>query len=137
MSTVVWDVAVTVLSPNHKPAHVDIDLYWSDRNPFTVSILFGEDLPDWIVSRDLLATGLDRAVGLGDVSVLPDLSVDSDDTCVELVLSTPSGRAALLIDRVDLDSFLTRTFRDVPAGQERVVPEDPIAAIRELDGSGA
>ena len=137
MSTVVWDVAVTVLARNHKPAHVDIDLHWSDRNPFTVSILFGKDLPDWIVSRDLLATGLDRAVGLGDVSVLPDLSVDSDDTCVELVLSTPRGLAAILIDRVDLDSFLTRTFRDVPAGQELVVPDDPIAAIRELDGSGA
>lgn len=83
-------------------------LSWSVGDPFAVVLVFprvGGCLgPRWVVSRELLAAGLEGPAGLGDVQVFPDLV---DARCVELVLSSPAGvRVGLRARRRALSEFL-------------------------------
>ncbi|MEU8631441.1 SsgA family sporulation/cell division regulator [Amycolatopsis sp. NPDC048633] len=83
----------------------------------------------WLLSRELLAEGLDACCGIGDVQVYPDLL---DDTATWIELRDPSGRigpALLRFCRADLERFLDNTDAMVPAGTEAT----RINWTRELD----
>lgn len=82
---------------------------WISTDPHTVAMAFHPGTRaevTWLVGRDLLAAGVRGPVGLGDVSVLPDLRSGAHR---ELVLSTPSGHRGLRFAVAALVVFLERT----------------------------
>ncbi|OLS99357.1 hypothetical protein BJF90_39290 [Pseudonocardia sp. CNS-004] len=82
---------------------------WLSTDPHTVAMAFHPGTRaevTWLVGRDLLAAGVHGPVGLGDVSVLPD--VDSA-AYRELVLSSSDGRRGLRFPVAALVAFLDRT----------------------------
>jgi hypothetical protein len=68
---------------------------------------------EWVFARELLAAGLDRPSGLGDVRIRPTVG---QRTMVEL--HTPEGAALLQFDTTALRGFLWRSFLTVPEGTE-------------------
>lgn len=96
-----------------------VSLIYRVSDPFAVSL----DIPDggvvvtWLLSRELLADGLDTASGLGDVEVHPDLF---DDAVVWVCLFHTDGSGFVLLGfaRADLERFLDDTDLMVPAGTE-------------------
>jgi len=101
------------------PRRVFMD-WWRSR-PFTVLCTFQDtDRPKkWLVSRELLGEGLYGPAGAGDAQLFPSLDHPG---CVELVLSSPYGRAGVLFARSALHQFLTATYELVPVGAE-VLPQ--------------
>ncbi|OIV38922.1 hypothetical protein BIV57_02845 [Mangrovactinospora gilvigrisea] len=88
-------------------------------DPFAVSVEFrppGEVPVLWVFSRELLASGLHRAVGRGDVRIWPTGKDGSATVC--LAFESPAGRALFEADAVPLRIWLARTFRLVPPGSE-------------------
>lgn len=70
---------------------------------------------DWYLARDLLAAGLGRRTGVGDVTVEP---WPGDGLLV--TLDSPTGRALLLADARHAAYFLAGSYRLVPPGAERL-----------------
>ncbi len=120
---------VVLLSSDRAPAVVDVELSWDPTDPPVITMVVDPGrrgkAVTWELSRDLLSDGVHWGpVGMGDVSVLPYLHNDGQ---VELVLDTPSGRAALLLDRNDVGMFLLAVARRAAA-----------AGLAEVDpGAGA
>lgn len=94
---------------------VDAELGYRVADPYAVFVAFPEDGVEWVVGRDLVAEGLSRSAGVGDVRVGPDPFV-ADDTLVEL--ESPGGRASLQVRTAVLVDFLRRTAELVPFGAE-------------------
>lgn len=95
-------------NPGRSGLRVKVELFWSSWHPYAVTLSFAvrSGRVDWIVSRDLLAAGLDGPVGVGDVAVLPDFR---DRRRVELILDSPSGRVGFRVRRAVLAGFLAAT----------------------------
>lgn len=94
------------------------ELRYDSSDPFAVALLLGADLPaeeviEWVFSRSLLASGLSKSSGRGDVRIEP-----ADGHTVHIELSSPSGRAVLSINRDVVVSFLTQTCLLVAPGTE-------------------
>ena len=70
----------------------------------------------WIFARDLLADGIRRPAGVGDVRVGP--SSTSGVRRVRIALCSPAGSAVLEASHADLVTFLSATYAVVPAGSE-------------------
>lgn len=68
----------------------------------------------WHFSRDLLAEGLDRLAGDGDVRVFPD----EVNTTVWVELFSPSGHAYVVFGRADIEKVLERIESLVEPGTE-------------------
>lgn len=99
-------------------------LCYDPRDPFAVRIAFGDLVegevdPDsgitWLLSRELLQTGLDRPAGDGDVRLWP--ARGSSDV-VHLHLRAPSGEALFELSRATVAAFLRQTEALVPSGSE-------------------
>ncbi len=75
-----------------------------------------DDPVEWIFARDLLAEGLDRVAGDGDVRVWPSTAAHRD--VLNLALSSPFGQAHFEAPLTALTGFLLRTFEVIPAGRE-------------------
>lgn len=130
--------AVPVL-PHQSPAGpAQVDLSWDPDDPLAVSITITSNRTVvWRVGRDLLADGMHHPVGLGDITMIPNPWLRGR---VELVLVSREGRAALLLDPVDVHLFLEATWRRVPAGAETVAvpaPEVFAAGVDRDDVDGA
>ncbi|PXY17087.1 hypothetical protein BAY59_36545 [Prauserella coralliicola] len=69
----------------------------------------------WTFARDLLADGLLRGEGEGDVYVAPD---SESDARVWIVLTSPSGAARLAFSRSVLERVLDLSDQLVPLGSE-------------------
>jgi hypothetical protein len=102
-------------------------LRYDPSDPFAVRIAFG-DVGDengsvdadgggiaWLVSRELLLSGLDQPAGDGDVRVWP-ASAATD--VLFLHLRAPSGEALFELSRATVAAFLRQTESLVPAGSE-------------------
>ncbi|MER8185449.1 SsgA family sporulation/cell division regulator [Kitasatospora sp. NPDC094015] len=81
---------------------------------------------EWVFARVLLATGVDRPAGPGDVHIRPAL-----DRRTVVELRAPEGVALLHFPTQDLRRFLWRSHLAVPAGQE-TRHLDPDRALAEL-----
>ena len=91
-------------------------LIWSKHDPYAVGLMFPEaDRVEWRMARELLAEGLAGPAGMGDVALLPDLTIKG---WVEMVLSSPDGQIGLRMPTRALRAFLRATWRQVPAGAE-------------------
>jgi Streptomyces sporulation and cell division protein, SsgA len=102
-------------------------LYYSGSDPYAIRMAFhvGMDEPvEWIFARDLLAAGLQSREGAGDVRVWPSAAADADDESgvdgdvLNIELSSPFGQAHFEAPVEEMQEFLQRTYRIVPAGNE-------------------
>ena len=95
-------------------------LTYRKRDPFAVQLEVpsGATFVVWLLSRDLLADGLNGPAGLGDVAVNPD--VFDPDTYVWVCLFDPAGSGSVQLGfhRADLERALDEMDAIVPAGTE-------------------
>ncbi|MCW2535808.1 MAG: SsgA [Modestobacter sp.] len=109
---------------------VPATLVYDSADPYAVRIRFGdagEDAdttdagPDddggveWLLSRELLRTGLSRPAGDGDVRIWPARAALD---VLFLQLRAPSGEALFELSAAVVGDFLRKTELLVPAGQE-------------------
>ncbi|WP_462186162.1 MULTISPECIES: SsgA family sporulation/cell division regulator [unclassified Frankia] len=99
---------------------------WGARDPLAVSMTLVSRpehpaLPQgsWVAPRDTLRAGLETAVGDGDVRIGPD----ADRRGVRLDLVHGDRRSVVVVAASSLRSFLDRTERLVPTGQEHTEQE--------------
>lgn len=101
-------------------------LCYDADDPFAVRIAFGDATDDeealdtdgaitWLLSRELLQTGLDRPAGDGDVRLWPARGAGDG---LYLHLRAPSGEALFEVSRASVAAFLRGTETLVPAGEE-------------------
>ncbi|UUV34308.1 SsgA family sporulation/cell division regulator [Amycolatopsis roodepoortensis] len=105
----------------HMPALVDstrlrVAVGYRADEPFAVTLTFPtEPEARWVLGRELLDLALNTGTaGLGDARLTArgDLLV--------LALSTPDGEGTAIFRRDDLATFLSLTYRMVPAGTEEI-----------------
>ncbi len=121
-------------------------LCYEPTDPFAVRIAFGDvgdenDLVDvddagiaWLVSRELLQSGLDRPSGEGDVRMWP---AHAATDVLFLHLRAPSGEALFELSRATVAAFLRQTEALVPSGSESgmLSLDEELQAL--LSGGGA
>jgi hypothetical protein len=115
-------------------------LSYAVSDPFAVRIGFGDagepvdDGITWLLGRELLAAGLERPAGDGDVRIWP---ARTSGDVLYLHLRAPSGEALFELSRATVAAFLQRTEELVPSGQETaaLAVDDELAAL--LSGGGA
>jgi hypothetical protein len=102
-------------------------LCYEATDPFAVRIAFGDVGDDngvvdpdgggiaWLVSRELLQSGLDRPSGDGDVRIWP---ANTAADVLFLHLRAPSGEALFELSRATVAAFLRQTEALVPSGSE-------------------
>lgn len=109
---------------------VSATLSYDRADPYAVSVAFrtaaadgderagadGTETVLWTFARSLLAEGLTRLSGIGDVRVWPGASDGEPVVC--LSLSSPSGTALFELPLQPLADFLAATFAAVPSGAE-------------------
>ncbi|MFI8169724.1 SsgA family sporulation/cell division regulator [Streptomyces sp. NPDC085931] len=98
---------------------VQTGLRYDTADPYAVHATFhlgAEETITWVFARDLLAEGLHRPTGTGDVRVWPSRSHGQGVVCI--TLSSPEGEALLEAPARALESFLKRTDAAVPPGTE-------------------
>ena len=113
------ELGLTLVVPEHGGVPLTASLNYRRDDPYAIRMAFhvGTDEPvEWIFSRDLLAVGLDRAAGDGDVQVWPAAARHRD--VVNISLSSPFGQAHFEAPATALTGFLLRTYEVVPAGRE-------------------
>ncbi len=98
---------------------VPATLSYRASDPYAITAVF--DAGDhgqvaWVFARDLLAAGLDRPTGEGDVAVWPSLHAGLEVACISL--TSPAGHALFEAPRAELADFLAQTQALVPAGAE-------------------
>src|SRR3954465_9903391 len=102
-------------------------LCYQSADPFAVRIAFGDvgdengavDPDDggiaWLVSRELMQSGLDRPSGDGDVRIWP---AHAATDVLFLHLRAPSGEALFELSPAPIPAFLRETEALVPTGSE-------------------
>lgn len=113
------ELGLRLVVPDHGGVPLTASLYYRGDDPYAIRMAFhvGTDDPvEWIFARDLLAEGLDRVVGDGDVRVWPSTAAHRD--VLNLALSSPFGEAHFEAPLTAMTGFLLRTFEVVPAGRE-------------------
>ncbi len=101
-------------------------LCYDASDPFAVRIAFGDVGDDgavgpddggiaWLVSRELLQSGLDHPCGEGDVRIWP---AHAATDVLFLHLRAPSGEALFELSRATVAAFLRQTEVLVPSGTE-------------------
>ncbi|MEY9870796.1 hypothetical protein ABH931_000250 [Streptacidiphilus sp. MAP12-33] len=103
-----------------------VELSYDPGDPLAVRLTFhlpGDPPVTWLFGRELLLDGITRPSGEGDVRVRPVPGTDEDfmDVCIEL--RSTDGAAVLRSPAVPLISFLGRTDRVLPMGQEHTVAD--------------
>jgi Streptomyces sporulation and cell division protein, SsgA len=116
---VATELGLTLVVPEHGAVPLTASLNYRRDDSYLIRMAFhvGTDEPvEWIFSRDLLAVGLDRAAGDGDVRVWP--AAEAHRHVVNISLSSPFGQAHFEAQVTALTGFLLRTYEVVPAGRE-------------------
>ena len=113
------ELALRLVVPGHSGVPLTATLNYLRDDPYAIRIAFhvgANDPVEWIFSRDLLAVGLDRAAGDGDVRVWPSTGARRD--VLNITLSSPFGQAHFEAPIKALTRYLLRTYELVPAGRE-------------------
>ncbi|MEU2561109.1 SsgA family sporulation/cell division regulator [Streptomyces longispororuber] len=120
MSTVIEQaVEARLVAAAPRMPTIPATLHYDRRDPFAVRMSFpapatleGVEV-HWTFARELLAQGVEQAVGDGDVRVRP---YGYDRTVLEF--HAPEGTAIVHVRTGDVRRFLHRTTVLVPVGQE-------------------
>lgn len=107
-------VSMTLLHPDGEQ-RVPVTLGYRVSDPYAVSASFvtDEETVTWFFARELLASGLQRDSGLGDIRIIP-LGGDS----IVITLAPPGASAQLFASAPPIAGFLARTYALVPTGTE-------------------
>jgi len=131
-SRVTHEVELQLVVPGDASLPVPARLAYDARDPYAVRATFlaGDDAVEWVFARDLLASGVDRPVGEGDVHVWP-----RGAHIVLIALTSPDGRAVLAAPSSEVAGFVDRTYELVAAGDEsrHVDVETAIARLLAQD----
>ncbi|MET9469128.1 SsgA family sporulation/cell division regulator [Streptomyces sp. NPDC006544] len=98
-------------------------LSYDGEDPYAVQAEFfdGPDvLARWHFDRQMLAEGLRRPVGEGDVGFSPYTDAGADELRIDLrgPSTEPEGNATLFVDTRVLTCFLEQTFAVIGMGEE-------------------
>ncbi|GGU96068.1 hypothetical protein HS99_0005350 [Kitasatospora aureofaciens] len=111
-----------LLLPSGEPVTLPTLLSYRSHDPLAVRIVFhtdGDGQVLWAFARDLLAQGLRRPSGQGDVQVWPGaVGAVGHEEVLNLALSSREGTAWLRAPLHGVAEWLERTYRLVPAGRE-------------------
>lgn len=89
-------------------------------DPYAVTLLVsngGHDWATWTFAREVLASGLDRGTGLGEVHVCPAPHEPGDKVAI-IVRPRPGTGYELLLRRAEVETLLARTRSLVPVEDE-------------------
>ncbi|MFS8101847.1 SsgA family sporulation/cell division regulator [Lentzea alba] len=102
--------------PDGNTAPVETELLYQADDPFAVTMRFhaGGGVATWIMGRDLLAEGMTKATGIGDVRLRPHAS-----RTLMLELISDRHVTVFRLPTGTLRKFLDATYRLVPPGAER------------------
>jgi hypothetical protein len=118
-ATVAAELGLRLVVPEHGDVPLTASLYYRGDDPYAIRMAFhvGMDDPvEWIFARDLLAAGIDRPAGEGDVRVWPGIGASRE--LLNIALSSPFGQAHFEAPIAALTGFLLRTYEVVPPGCE-------------------
>ena len=108
-----------LVTTSHEHVAVPACLRYGSDDPYAVTFAFhtGTESPvTWTFARDLLADGLLRPAGDGDIRLWPGGT--GTGAVLNLALSSPAGSARLVAPLAVVTDWLTHTYRLVPAGRE-------------------
>ncbi|KOV96140.1 SsgA family sporulation/cell division regulator [Streptomyces sp. NRRL B-3648] len=111
------NVHVTVA--DDPPVPLPAELRYSAADPYAVCLALGAPAApsvDWVFARSLLARGLRRPSGSGDVVVFPRPRPRSD--AIRILLRSRTGAAVLEVAGAAVTAFLRRADALVPPGTE-------------------
>jgi hypothetical protein len=113
-----------------EPYPVAVELGYSSSDPYAVSAVFraGVSSATWLFARDLLADGLLRPSGEGDIRLRPCLD-HQGHAVVMIELSSDSGTALMQLPTRDVAAFVDRMHATVAPGTEVLDLDAAIAAI--------
>ncbi|MDJ0382672.1 SsgA family sporulation/cell division regulator [Streptomyces sp. G-G2] len=121
ITTIEQAVQARLVASAPKVETVPVTLHYDRSDPFAVRMAFpapatleGVEV-SWTFARELLAAGLDRPCGSGDVRVRP---YGSGRTVVEF--HAPEGVAIVLMATPELRGFLERSAAVAPPGLEHL-----------------
>lgn len=118
-TTVSAELDLHLVVPEQIAVPLVASLSYRGDDPFAVSMAFhvGADDPvEWIFARGLLAEGMERPAGEGDVHAWPTDSRDGG--LLNIALSSPFGEALFEAPAATIAAFLQRTYDAVPPGRE-------------------
>lgn len=121
------DCTLQLVIHPQRPIPVSARLSYFSHDPYAIHIAFNAYGPApvrWVFARDLLAEGMVRPSGHGDVRIWPQDANQPGLVCLEL--SSPEGHALFTMPVAAVRPWLMRTYHLVRAGLE--------AATLDLDG---
>ncbi|WP_033218690.1 SsgA family sporulation/cell division regulator [Kitasatospora phosalacinea] len=127
--SVTHEVVARVVVADEPPLSMPVSLRYDRSDPYAVCLSVGAAprAVDWVFARSLLAAGLLRPTGLGNVLVTPRCHGERDS--VGIVFRSPDGEAVLSIAAPAVAAFLGQTRSVVPPGTEgRYVDLDRVVA---------
>ena len=106
---------------------VPISITWTYRaaDPYAVQMGFPACGVAWLLGRDLLIAGIEKAAGRGAVHVMTISVQDQDLTVIALACCRPDQRS-LVFATTDLIEFLARTNDLVPIGGESALAQNEL-----------
>ncbi len=124
------ELRLGLIGPEQTVVPLMASLHYTGQDPYAIRIAFhvGTDEPvEWTLARDLLVAALHSREGIGDVQAWP--SAAPEDSAAEegiaagtgilnIVMTSPFGRAQFEAPASAVASFLHRTYEIVPVGDE-------------------
>ncbi|OMI90634.1 SsgA family sporulation/cell division regulator [Streptomyces sp. M1013] len=111
-------------------------LGYEAADPFALTVVFSHDgrvLARWALDREMVAEGLTRPVGVGDVRLRPESRGMWDELRIELLgddrCDGGRHRAVVFVWAAAVEAFLRETHTVVRPGRERVCVDDFLAAL--------
>jgi Streptomyces sporulation and cell division protein, SsgA len=112
------ELSLGLIGPEHTIVPLMASLHYTCQDPYAVKMAFhvGTDEPvEWTLARDLLAAALHSREGMGDVQAWPSAAPGG---VLNIAMTSPFGHAQFEAPAAAVDSFLQRTYRIVPVGDE-------------------
>ncbi|MEV5645459.1 SsgA family sporulation/cell division regulator [Streptomyces flaveolus] len=119
LSTVTCSMTARVSALKGPPLPLPAELHYGITDPYAVRLSLGPSTGPpvtWVFARELLAEGLRRPTGSGDVLVLPRYGQNPHS--IRIVLSNCAGTALVDLAAMEVASFVRETFAVVPGGTE-------------------
>jgi hypothetical protein len=116
---IVFRTSIRVTVADELPIPLPAELRYSAADPYAVRLSLGAPSApsvDWVFARSLLAQGLRRPTGSGDVAVFPRRQCHPD--VIRILLRTRAGAALLEVAGAAVSAFLHHTEALVPPGTE-------------------
>ncbi|MEU4985447.1 SsgA family sporulation/cell division regulator [Streptomyces sp. NPDC021969] len=111
-------------------------LAYDAADPFALTAVFSHDgrvLARWTLDREMVAEGLTRPVGVGDVRLRPESRGMWDELRIELLGDDRADgerhRAVVFVWAAAVEAFLRETHTVVRPGREQVRVDDFLAEL--------